>query len=116
MLKVPIRLTSITLRNMSSGCGPSLPIVFTRDRDAGAVDEDARLDRTACATSATAASGIFGARHVAFDRDAAELGCDLFGTRQPDIEDRDLGAPGSKRAGRGLAQSRAAAGDDRNLA
>ena len=115
MLKVPIRLTSTTLRNMSSGCGPSLPTVFS------AIAMPAQLTRmrgspSCLATSATAASGIFGARHVAFQRNAAELGRDLFGARQPDVEDRDPGAPGSKRAGRRLAQPRAAAGDDRNLA
>ena len=87
-----------------------------RDRDAGAVDQDARRRRARFADLGDRRFGILGARHVAFERDAAELGRDLFGTRQPDVEDRDPGAPGGKRASRRLAQSRAAAGDDRNLA
>ena len=46
MLKVPIRLTSITLRKLSSGCAPFLADRPCADQDAGAVDQDAgRSDR-----------------------------------------------------------------------
>ena len=90
MLNVPIRLTSITLRYMSSGCGPSLPIVFmpmampaqlTRMRGcAEPLRHLARLPLRA----------LSALRHVAFDGDAADLGRHLFGALDADIEHRHL--------------------------
>ena len=64
------------------------------------------------ATSATAASPFSALETVATHGDAADLGRDLLGALHADVEDRDLRALGSQRAGGGLTEARAAAGDD----
>src|SRR5690606_7676819 len=84
------------------------------DGDAGAVDQDAR-GAELFGDRGEGLLATLGRRDVAPDRDPADVGRNLFGAVDADIEDRDLRAPGGKRPRRRLAQARTAAGDDGNL-
>ena len=85
-----------------------------RNRDAGAVDEDAGVAQLV-GDLREGGLGALLARHVAFDGDAAEILRHRLGALDADVEQRDLRALGGKRARRRLAETGAAAGDDRDL-
>ena len=114
MLKLPIRLTVITLAKTASGCAPSLPTVLT----AGAMP--AQLTRPISLPSAGGrgddglAVGLLA--DVALDEDAADLLGDRFAALDLQVGDDDLAAVRRQHARRAFAQARRAAGDDEDLA
>ena len=81
----------MTRLKSASAIGPSRPTMRCGDADAGAVDEEARrpVRRPRRRHRRLGARRV---RHVAADRDAADLGRHRLGQRLVEIEQRHLGA------------------------
>ena len=116
-LKVPIRLTEITVSNGSSACAPRRPAT----RSAQPIPAQQIAIRSPPGSAAAALHGRrhrFGVAHIgAYERDSVpELVCERLAAFRVQIGDHDPGAAGVQLAHGRLAEPRGAAGDERGAA